>query len=142
MGEEVHGALERRRSSLGGSGGRAKTRTDSSIGVTTPGAESKRSRTRTNSSLSTGTPRAGTKKQASFGFGSRKTPSREEMRGAIETFPSVREQEENAHHGKVEDVRGDANAEMVQTKKTPLTEEELAQVCIHGHSFQSVTEPV
>lgn len=130
MGEEIHGRLERRRSSLGGSQGLERTGTNSSIGAATPGTESKRSRTRTNSSLSIGTPRFGTKRQGSSGFGVGKKASGEDIGGTAEPFPSVKEREEGADpHGLVEEMREETTVEKMETKKAPLTEEEIAQVC-------------
>ncbi|KAL9062978.1 MAG: hypothetical protein Q9157_008500 [Trypethelium eluteriae] len=128
IGEEIHGQLERRRSSLGGSGGLARTGTNSSVGPNTPGAESRRSRARTNSSMSLGTPRTGTKRQASFGLGVGKKASREELGDVAEPFPSVKEHDEVAHHRIAEEVGGGANLNEAETKKAPLTEEEIAQL--------------
>ena len=117
LGEEIHGHLERRRSTLG-----------SSKSAATPGAGSRRSRTRTDSSLSMGTPKTGTKRQGSFGFRVGTKASREDAGATLELSRRVREHDE-ADHGIVEEMTEEPNQGMAETKKTPLTEEELAQVC-------------
>ncbi|KAI9653727.1 MAG: hypothetical protein M1821_006921 [Bathelium mastoideum] len=127
VGEEVRGEWERRRSSVEGVGGRVRTGTNSSFEVPTPGAHSKRSRARTNSSLSMGTPKSGAKRQGSFGFGVGKA-SGDDLAATPGSFPSVKEHEEEANHGIVEELRGESSIENADTKKAPLTEEELAQL--------------
>ena len=128
VGEEVHGYWERRGSSFGENGERARSGTNSSLGVATPGTESKRSRARTNSSLSMGTPKTSAKRQGSFGLGVGKKSSGDDLATTPASFPSVRERDEEANHGIVEELREEPSLEGADTKKAPLTEEEIAQV--------------
>lgn len=129
MGEEIHRHLERRGSSLGENGRRALSGTNGSLDIATPGSDGKRSRARTNSSLSMGTSRAGAKRQGSFGFGAGRKASGDDLATSPASFPSVKERDEEANHGIVEEVLGgEPSLQNANPKKSPLTEEEIAQV--------------
>jgi hypothetical protein len=135
MGEEVHGALDRRRSSLSGGasgGGVARTRTNSSLEARRGMGE----RTRTEGSLSGGgkSPRIG-KRQGSFGFGRKGSAVEEEVqvpRVSEENHGIAEVARKSGERGAVgrtgEAIDEEAEVENMETKKGRLTDAELAEV--------------